>query len=68
MLTYTSQIIGLELNRQGLIAQTTFIAAPDQDLAPPLSTLSQPVQALQYIPDNTGLSISGSDLSNSKKN
>ncbi len=67
MLTYTSQIIGLELNRQGLLAQTTFIAAPDKDLAPPLSTLSQPVQALQYIPVNTGLSISGFDLSNSKK-
>lgn len=67
MLTYTSQIVGLELNRQGLLAQTTFIADPEQEVASPGSTLAQPVKALQYIPNATGLSISGSDLSNSKK-
>lgn len=67
MLTYTSQIIGLELNRQGLLAQTTFIADPEQEVADPGSSSTQPVKALQYIPKSVGLSISGSDLSNSKK-
>lgn len=65
-LTYTSQIVGLELNRQGLLAHTTFIASPEQEIAS-VSNLSQPLQALKYIPDDTGFSISGSDLSNSKK-
>ena len=64
-LTYTSQIVGLELNRQGLLAHTSFIASPEQETAS--VSMSQPLQALKYIPDNTGLSISGSDLSNSKK-
>lgn len=65
-LTYTSEIVALELNRQGILAQTTFIPAPEQEITP-VSTVSQPVQALQYIPDDTGLSISGSDLSNLEK-
>lgn len=64
-LTYTSSFVGLELNRQGLVANTTFIASPEQETAS--VSMSQPLQALKYIPDNTGLSISGSDLSNSKK-
>ena len=64
-LTYTSQIVSLELNRQGLLAHTSFIASPEQETAS--VSMSQPLQALKYIPDNTGLSISGSNLSNSKK-
>lgn len=61
--TYSSQIIALELNWQGLLAQTTLIAAPEQEIAPPSATLSEPVKALQYIPGTTSLAISGSDLS-----
>jgi len=61
--TYESQIIGLELNRQGLLAETTLIAAPEQEIAPSAPNLSQPVKALQYLPAATGFSISGSDLS-----
>ncbi len=59
---YDSQIIALELNRQGLLAETTLIAAPDKEIAPP-SSMSQPVKALQYIPGKAGLAISGADLS-----
>ena len=64
--TYESQIIALELNRQGLLAETSLLAAPDQEISPPAPKLSQPVAALQYIPSATGFSISGSDLSRLK--
>ena len=57
------QLISLELNRQGLLVETTLLASPDQEIAPPPPTLSQVVGALQYIPSATGLSISGLDLS-----
>ncbi len=61
-LNYESQIIALELNRKGLLAETALLAAPNQD-APPAPATSQLVRALQYIPATTGFSISGSDLS-----
>lgn len=61
--TYESQIIALELNRQGLLAETTLLAAPDGEISPPAPALSQLVGALQHIPTSTGFSISGSDLS-----
>jgi hypothetical protein len=60
--TYESQIIALELNRKGLLADIALLAAPNQD-SPPAPALSQPGGALQYIPATTGFSISGSDLS-----
>jgi hypothetical protein len=61
--TYESQIIALELNRKGLLAETALLAAPDQEISPPAPALSQTVGALKYIPAATSLSISGSDLS-----
>lgn len=61
--TYESQIIALELKRQGLLAETTLLASPEKEISPPAPTLSQLVGALQYIPAATGFSISGSDLS-----
>lgn len=64
--TYNSQIVALELNRQGLLTQTSFIASPEQEIASS-NKMSEPVKALQYIPAATGLSISGSDLSNLEK-
>ena len=57
------QLISLELNRRGLLAETTLLASPDQEIAPPPPTLTQVVGALQYIPSATSLSISGLDLS-----
>lgn len=59
--TYESQIIALELNRKGLLAQTALLAASNQNS--PAPTLSQPVEALKYIPDAISLAVSGSDLS-----
>ncbi len=59
--TYQSQIIALELQPKGLLAETALLATPSQ--TSPLTPLSQPVRALQYIPATTGLAISGSDLS-----
>lgn len=60
--TYQSQVIALELNPKGLLAEVALLAAPNQD-SPPASALSQLGGALQYIPATTGFSISGSDLS-----
>lgn len=60
--TYESQIIALELNPKGLLAETALLAAPNQDSLP-APALSQLGGALQYIPATTGFSISGSDLS-----
>lgn len=60
--TYDSQIIGLELNQQGLLAKTTLVASPEQEISPPAPE-SQPVQALNYIPANAGFAVSGTNLS-----
>lgn len=61
--TYQTQIVALELNRQGLLAETTILGTPKQEVSTQAPALSQPVKALQYIPAATGFSISGSDLS-----
>jgi len=50
-----------ELNRQGLLAETTLLATPDQEILP-APMLSQPVERYS-IPGAAGFSISGSDLS-----
>ncbi|AFY47190.1 Protein of unknown function (DUF3352) [Nostoc sp. PCC 7524] len=60
--TYDSQIFALTLNPQGLLAETTFLAATE--VSPTSAPLSQLVGALQYIPTSAGLVISGSHLSN----
>lgn len=59
--TYHSQILSLALNSQGLLAESTFLT---NSLVPPSLPLSQPVPALQYIPESTTLAISGANLSN----
>jgi Protein of unknown function (DUF3352) len=60
---YDSQIIALKLNPQGLIAETSITAA-ETELAPAGAMISEPVQALQYLPKTTSLAIAGLDLSN----
>lgn len=60
--TYESQIVALELNPQGLLAETTIVAGLDKEILPPIP-MSQPAKALQYIPANVSLAISGVDLS-----
>ncbi|NHC36275.1 DUF3352 domain-containing protein [Scytonema millei] len=60
---YDSQIIALKLNPQGIVAETSIAAATQTELAPAGKMLSEPVQALQYLPKTTGLAIAGLDLS-----
>lgn len=61
-LTYESQIVSLNFNPQQLIADTNLLAT--KETLAPLSQLSQPVEALKYIPDTASLAISGTNLSN----
>ncbi|MBW4475654.1 MAG: DUF3352 domain-containing protein [Tolypothrix brevis GSE-NOS-MK-07-07A] len=63
--TYDSQIVSLRLNSKGLLAETSFLAS--SATSSPSSQLSQPVGALEYIPETAGLAISGVDLSNLDK-
>lgn len=53
--------IALSLNRLGLLAQTALLSTQpsEQTLNP---TLSQPVEALQYIPAKSILALAGNDL------
>ncbi len=60
--TYESQIVALELNPQGLLAETTIVAGLDQEILPSTPTLAQPAKALQYLPAAVNLAISGVDL------
>ncbi len=61
--TYESQIVALELNRQGIFAETTLVAAPEKEILPSPPALPQSVKALQYLPSNVSLAIVGDDLS-----
>ena len=58
---YESLTIGLGLNRQGLIAQTA-LTDVEQVLPATTAALTKPVGALQYIPANSSLVASGTDL------
>ncbi len=60
--TYESQTVALELNPQGLLAETTIVAGLDQEILPSTPTLAQPAKALQYLPAAVNLAISGVDL------
>ncbi|QLE54804.1 DUF3352 domain-containing protein [Nostoc sp. TCL26-01] len=58
---YDSQIIAFTLNPKGVLAETSFLTSGEIMLNP---LLSQPVDALKYIPASAGLVIAGADLSN----
>ncbi len=60
--TYESQIVALELNSQGLLAETTVVAGLDREILPSIPTLSPPAKVLQYLPANVSLAIAGVDL------
>jgi Protein of unknown function (DUF3352) len=62
--TYDSEVISLVLNSQGLLAETSFLSSSATTSPSPTPLLSQPVGALQYIPQSAGLAISGANLSN----
>ncbi|MGB3208541.1 MAG: DUF3352 domain-containing protein [Crinalium sp.] len=59
---FGSLAIALGINRQGLIADTSLIAANKENVTANPPALSQPVTALQYLPDSSFLGIAGNDL------
>ncbi|MDM3852600.1 MAG: DUF3352 domain-containing protein [Aphanizomenon gracile PMC649.10] len=59
--TYNSQILSFVFNSQGLLTESTFLT--NSQIVPSSSPLSQPVGALQYIPESTALAIAGTNLS-----
>ncbi|WP_016948972.1 DUF3352 domain-containing protein [Anabaena sp. PCC 7108] len=60
--TYSSQILSLVLNPQGLLVESTFLTSTEVTSSSP--SLSKPVGALDYIPASAGLVISGANLNN----
>jgi hypothetical protein len=60
--TYHSQILSLILNPQGLLTESTFLTT--SEIVHPSLSISQPVRALQYIPESTVFTIAGANLSN----
>ncbi|KGF71796.1 hypothetical protein DO97_15550 [Neosynechococcus sphagnicola sy1] len=61
---YDSLAIALGLHPQGLLAEIAFLGAPGQTLAATVPSLSQPVEALQYLPGGSLLTLSGTNLNN----
>ena len=59
---YESLALTLGLNPQGLLAQTSLIAAPDQEMTAKAPTLSKPVGALEYLPNSSALAAAGTNL------
>ena len=53
--------IAVGVNRRGLVAQTALVTSPENTTIP---KLSQPVQALQYIPSASPFVVASTDLSN----
>lgn len=60
--TYESLAIAISPKTQGLLAETALLAATGQEIPPKTPTLSQPVGALQYLPEKIAIAASGSNL------
>ncbi|MBD2743956.1 DUF3352 domain-containing protein [Coleofasciculus sp. FACHB-1120] len=60
--TYESLAIAISPKTQGLLAETALLAATGQEIPPATPTLSQPVGALQYLPEKIAIAASGSNL------
>jgi len=59
---FDSLVVGLELSRQGVLAETALLAAPGQTLAATQPALTQPVGALQFLPAAAPVAASGQNL------
>jgi len=59
---FNRAIAGLQLDRYGVLADTLLLAAPGQRFAPIQPHLKKPVAALQFMPEETPLLISGTNL------
>lgn len=53
--------VAVGVNRRGLVAQTALVTSPENTTIP---ALSEPVQALQYIPSASPFAVASTDLSN----
>ena len=60
---FESLVAGIELARQGLLAETALLAAPGRSLTAHKPALTEPVGALKFIPSATPFSASGTNLS-----
>ncbi|TFI55346.1 DUF3352 domain-containing protein [Mastigocladus laminosus UU774] len=58
---YDTEIVSLVLSKKGLLAETSLLA--QAETAPPQEQVTQPVEALKYIPASAGLAIAGTNLS-----
>ncbi|MBC6477175.1 MAG: DUF3352 domain-containing protein [Hormoscilla sp. GM7CHS1pb] len=59
---YTSMAIALKSSQQGLLASTTLFAPGNQKLLGTAPAFSQPVEALQYIPEASTIVAGSKDL------
>ncbi|RAM52547.1 MAG: DUF3352 domain-containing protein [Hapalosiphonaceae cyanobacterium JJU2] len=57
---YDTEIVSLVLSNKGLLAETSLLA--QAETAPPQEQVTQPVEALKYIPASAGLAIAGTNL------
>ncbi len=60
-LSLNSLAVAVGVNRRGLVAQTALVTSRENTVIP---TLSEPVQALQYIPSASPFAVASTDLSN----
>ncbi|MBD1898757.1 DUF3352 domain-containing protein [Trichocoleus sp. DQ-A3] len=60
--TYESLAIAISPKTQGLLAETALLAATGQEIPSTTPSLSQPVGALQYLPEKIAIAASGSNL------
>lgn len=59
---FDRMIAGLQLNRHGVLADTSWLVAPEQELVPSQPSLTRPVAALQFIPEGTPVLVAGTHL------
>ena len=59
---YTSMALALKSSQQGLLASTTLLAPGNQKLLGTAPAFSQPVEALQYIPEASTIVAGSKDL------
>ncbi len=60
--TYESLAVSLGITPQGLLAETAFLTALGQSESAVIPPLTQPVEALQYLPSTSPFSASGKNL------
>lgn len=60
--TFESLIMAIQLDPQGVIGDGLVLAAADRSIETTKPDLTEPVQALQYLPAASALALSGKDL------